>query len=115
MTTLSTRYVGALLALLLPALFAVWGYTCGGFRSDECADPSALRETGWIEGLERGSEPDGESPPWLIQDVGGSVSTKAPELSELEFRIVRLLAPGLVVMVVGAQQVAMGEQQRSPV
>lgn len=89
MTTLSTRYVGPLLALLLPALFAVWGYSCGGFRSDECADPSALRETGWIEGLQRTNGPEGEGPPWLLQDIGGSVATKDPELSALEFRIVR--------------------------
>jgi hypothetical protein len=81
--------VGPLLALLLPALFAVWGYSFGGFRSDECADPSALLETGWIEGLESRNEPDGKIPPWLLQDIGGTVATKGPGLSALEFRIVR--------------------------
>jgi hypothetical protein len=89
MTTLSTRYVGPLLALLLPALFAVWGYSYGEFRSDECADPSALLETGWIEGLESENEPDGKIPPWLLQDIGGTIATKGSELSALEFRIVR--------------------------
>jgi hypothetical protein len=89
MTTLSSRYVGPLLALLLPAFFAVWGYSYGGFRSNECADSSALLETGWIEGLESKNEPGGESLPWLLQDIGGTVATKSPELSALEFRIVR--------------------------
>ena len=89
MTTLSTRYVGALLALLLPAFFGVWIYSYGGFRSDDCVDSSALLETGWIEGLERKSEPGGESPAWLLQDIGGTVATKASNVSALEFRIVR--------------------------
>lgn len=89
MTTLSTRYVGPLLALLLPALFAAWGYSHGGFRSDECADSSALLDTGWVEGLESKNEPDGKIPPWLLQDIGGTVAAKGSDLSALEFRIVR--------------------------
>jgi hypothetical protein len=89
MTTLSTRYVGPLFALLLPTLLAVWGYSWGGFRSDECADPAALRETGWIEGLVSKNDPEGGPRPWLLQDIGGTVAAKSSELSELEFRIVR--------------------------
>jgi hypothetical protein len=89
MTTLSTRYVGPLLALLLPAFFAVWIHSYGGFRSDDCADSSALLETGWIEGLKRGNEPDGKPRPWLLQDIGGNVATEDSKISSLEFRILR--------------------------
>ncbi len=89
MMTLSTRYVGPLLILLLSAFFAVWTYSYAGFRSDDCADPSALLETGWIEGLELGDEPAGKPRPWLLQDIGGSVATKDPKISPLGFQILR--------------------------
>lgn len=89
MTTPSTRYAGPLLALLLPAVFAVWIYSCGGFRSDDCADSSALQETGWIEGLRRGNEPDARPSPWLLHGVSGSVATKDREISPLKFQILR--------------------------
>jgi hypothetical protein len=89
MTPLSTRYVVPLFALLVPALLAVWVYSFGGFRSDDCADPSALSETTWIEGLERAKQPYGR--PWrgLFQDIGGTVATEGPDISSLEFRILR--------------------------
>lgn len=89
MTTLSTRYVGPLLVLLLPAVFAVWIHSYGGFRSDDCADSSALLDTEWIEGLERASEPDGKPRPWLLLDIGGSVAAKTSEISPLEFQVLR--------------------------
>jgi hypothetical protein len=89
MTTLSTRYVGPLLTLLLSAFFAVWTYSCAGFRSDDCADSSALLETGWIEGLELSDEPDGKLRPWLFQDIGGRVATKDPKITPLGFQILR--------------------------
>ena len=89
MTPLSTRYLGPLLALLLPAFFAVWIYSCGGFRSDDCADSSALLETGWFEGLKRTNEPDGKPRPWLLQDIGGSIATGDSRISALRFQILR--------------------------
>jgi hypothetical protein len=89
MTTLSTRYMGPLLVLLLAAFFAVWTYSCDGFRSDDCADSSALAETGWIEGLERTNEPDGKPRPWLSQNIGGSVAKRASWISPVGFQILR--------------------------
>lgn len=93
MTTLSTRYTAPLLAMLVPALLAVWAYCCGGIRSDDCADSSALLETAWIEGLKDVEEPDAEPPPWLLQSTGGTVTTKAPRISALKFRILRSFEP----------------------
>jgi hypothetical protein len=89
MTALSTRYVGLLLALLLPVFFAVWIYSYGGFRSDDCADPAALLETGWMEGLERTDQPDGKPRPWLLQGVYGSVAKERREISRLQLQILR--------------------------
>ena len=89
MTTLSTRYVVPLFALLVPALFAVWVYCFSGFRSDDCAAPFALSETTWIEGLERVKQPNEQHRRWLFQDIGGTVATKDPNISSLEFRILR--------------------------
>jgi len=89
MTTLSTRYVVPLFALLVPALFAVWVYSSSAFRSDDGADPSALSETTWIAGLERAKQPYGERRHWLFHDIGGTVATKDPNISSLEFRILR--------------------------
>jgi hypothetical protein len=89
MTTLSTRYVVPLFALLVPALFAVWVYSFSGFGSDDCADPSGLSKTTWIEGLERAEQPHGQRQRWLFHDIGGTVATKDPNISSLEFRILR--------------------------
>jgi hypothetical protein len=93
MTTLSTRYATPLLATLAPALLAVWAYSYGGFRSDDCADSSALLETAWIEGMKDVEEPDAETPGWLFQSTGGTVATKAPRISGLKFRILRSFEP----------------------
>jgi hypothetical protein len=89
MTTLSTRYVVPLVALLVPALVAVWVYSFSGFRSDDCADPSALSETAWIEGLEPRKEPEGKPRRWLLENISGTIATKDPNISPLEFRILR--------------------------
>ncbi len=89
MTTLSTRYVGPLLALLLFALVAVWIYSYGWFRSDDCADSAALLETGWIEGLKRAGKPNGKPKPWLLQGIRGSVATESPGIQPLVFQILR--------------------------
>jgi hypothetical protein len=89
MTTLSTRHTGPLLALLLSACLAVWIHAHGGFRSDDCADPAALLEPGWIEGLELSEAPYGKAWPWLLHDAGGSVGTEASGILQVGFRVLR--------------------------
>jgi len=88
-TTLSTRYVSPLLALSLPALVSVAVYSGGALRSDDCADPSALSQTAWIEGLESLKEPEAGHGHALLQDTRGIIATEDPEISPLQFRIVR--------------------------
>lgn len=96
MTILSTRYVAPLLALLAFGLLAVWAYSYGGFRSDDCVDSAALLETAWFEGMKRDEEPKRKPPSWLFQSIGGTVATRAPRISPLRFRILRSFEPELL-------------------
>jgi len=93
MMTLSTRYVALLLALPAAALLAVWSYSYGAIRSDDCIEPHALLESTWVAGMRPQAERKHAPPSWAFQSIEGTVPSEDPMISPLEIRILRTFEP----------------------
>ncbi len=89
MIPLSTRYLVALLVLLVLAAIPVTIHGMGVLRSDDCRDPEALQATERIPG----SRPYPNARKWiatpLVQWSVGGVRNGSGGATELDYRIVR--------------------------
>lgn len=93
MIEISTRYLGAALALILLALIPVGLHSYAGMDDDDCADAVAMLDAGQIPGSfdvrERSNARRGN---WL-QWTRGRVDPSGPGVEPMEFRIVRSMKP----------------------
>ena len=92
MTTFSTRYAAPLSLLLALALVPVAFHTLGDRTLDDCADPAALLDTAAIAGSTPSHQHD--TARWsLIQWTQGDVDTRALQVPNMRYHVVRSFEP----------------------